>query len=315
MKDRNKTIQVLQYLSLIFTGLTSFIGLIYLSRGETLISFFIAAVFIFSFYFIIQQMILRKGEIKKKKFSKYAIIFSFLYLVFSIPLSFSILHFFSVEIGAKSEIVLESKKKIKDLDDMVIKYKESASNFCDVMSSKQSNLLDDYISSKDTEAKRKLMSKPFLYDTETLNSINSSNKADFIDTKKRAKKNKFISNIKKLERDNKEFLNNGAKSIVNWSRLNLVGSFYELDKRLASNYRKLDSVFVVYSENYMWGQSYSYSFNKSKIPLDEPITLFKKYKSYSSLIFILLFHVFLLLPYWLTETEGVYKKHKKRGQF
>ena len=83
MSNSNKTpmINILQYIGLAFTLFSVFSGMMYMTKGEKIISSFVAILFVILSFFLIDQMIKRKELITKKKFSSLSIILWSLFLI------------------------------------------------------------------------------------------------------------------------------------------------------------------------------------------------------------------------------------------
>ena len=103
---------ILQGIAIIFTLITSFLGNLYFLKGDLILSAFISCIIVVILYFLIEQFIKRKSEISKNKFATTSILLWSLYILLSIPISASLIHFLNVEINEKSEIQKISNKKI-----------------------------------------------------------------------------------------------------------------------------------------------------------------------------------------------------------
>lgn len=138
-----------------------------------------------------------------------------------------------------------------------------------------------------------------------------SNGTTSIDDISDSKKVQFDSIKDVIKTNNDLFFANYKDVFKNWSRLELNTAFYELDKVLEDNYNLLKEFYDRKTESPAF--TFEFEYSKESVALNEPLTLFNKYKPYELSVFVLLFTLLMILPYFLVKTFD-YKKPPKKAK-
>jgi len=294
---RKKLVSVLQYVGLIFTLISVFSGTMYITKGELFISLFVSIIFVIFSYFLVEQMIKRKELISKKKFSSLSLFLWFLFLIITIPAALIMYHFINVEINAKEDVIKITTEKMNQMKEMVSTYEIRKNDFIEDYISKLDGDFDDYKKGFKTDAD--LIAKFGLSQAvvdavsngyQTANDIGESKELQF-------------DSIKDVVNTNNElFFANYKDVFKNWSRLELNTAFYELDKVLEDNFTLLKEFYDRKTEDPNF--TFEYQYSKKSVALNEPVTLFNKYKPYGLSVFIFLFTLLMILPYFMVKTHG-----------
>ena len=110
---------ILQGIGVVFTLLASFLGLMYILKGDVIFSSIVSLVLVVIEFFLIEKFIKSKEEITKNRFSTLSILLWSIYGIIAIPISVFLLHTLNVEIYAKPTIQSVANKKVEDLTKMV----------------------------------------------------------------------------------------------------------------------------------------------------------------------------------------------------
>lgn len=300
---------ILQGIGIVFTLITSFLGLLYFLRGDILISGLVSAVIVVILYFLIDKFIKSKNEISKNKISILSIVLWTFYVLLSIPISVSLVHCLNVEINAKKEIKSLANDKINSLNNMVAAYNSDVDAYLTTLGvdikAKLTNYTNDSIpSNAHLDVKDDLMKPPYNLEDATINGINKNNYIDQVNNIIMAKRIIFNKTADTLKTENSNFLMQYGNVFNNWSRLKLNNTFYQLDEKLINNRNKLKTSYAKYTEPAK--ESFEFPFSSDQGLMDKPIELWQQYTPYYLLLIVIFFNILLLLPYFLEPASGSY---------
>jgi hypothetical protein len=305
----NIMITALRALALFFTLLSSFLGAMYLLNGNLVYSGIIAILILILTFFMIEELIKRKVNITKSKFSPLSFTLWTFYIVLSIPISFLLLHALNVELNEKTEVQKTAEAQVKSLDQMTNDYASQSSGHISMLSSTlRGNLILYTYNSNNSGAKRVLQGAPFYLSNSTLASISSSNYTVYSSRTIAAITNKFNAHLSKIKADNNSFNQSSLPNITNWSRLHVNRSIIDLNDLLKSNFTILD---YDYRTNSSMTTGFNFNLITADYLIDKPVQLLEKHKPSYLLVFVILFQLILLLPYLLTPSPGGYPTNSK----
>ena len=300
---------ILQSIGIVFTLITSFLGLLYYLKGDVLISGLISSIIVVILYFLIEQFKKNKSEIRKNRFSVLSIILWTVYVLLSIPISFFLVHSLNVEINAKNDIKKIADSKIKSLNAMNTFYETKVEDYLSTLQIELKTNLTYYTSAPKSSqgkiAKNTLMAAPFNVSENTLKNINKNNYLSQANNLIKAKSILFNTVLDTLKIENENFNAKYGATFENWSRLKLNYAFYQLDNILDNNYKKLKEAF---EKNTNTTDAFDFRYSKDSGLMNKPAELWEKYTPYYLIFVVLLFNALLLLPYFLEPISGVYIK-------
>ncbi len=299
---------ILQSISIVFALIASFLGLLYILKGDILISGLVSSVIVVILYFLIQQFMKNKTEITKQKFSILSIILWSAYIALGIPISLLLVHCLNVEINAKKDIKSLANSKISSLNSMIIAYNSQVDNYLTVLGLDLKTNAGKYFSDpSNTSAANFLMNNGNIpeQDLQNYNSFNIVNKINYII---KAKKILFSNVVDTISNENSNFVNTYSSVFDNWGRLKLNFAFYKLDKMLTSNYAKLKRTFA--NQTIPTKPFVCPPYSKEQGLMNTPLELWQLYRPYYLILVVILFNVLLLLPYFLEPASGAYLTQK-----
>ena len=301
----------LQGIGIIFTLIASFLGLMYTFKGDIMVSSLLSLVIIVIEYFLIEKFIQSKSEITKNRLSTLSIILWSIYILLAIPISFFLLHALNVEINAKKEIQKVANQKIADLDNMVAAYQSAVDKNITTLSIDLKNKLTLYnVKNKPSDIASALQSSPYNIQNEELNDVDLNNVDETVNNFIKAKATKANMVVEDtLKPENTNFKARYGGVFDGWSRLHLNYAFYELDNLLKKNKESLVSSFELNLP--VATEKFDYNYNDEETYMNNPIELFNKYKPYYLIFVVLLFHLLILLPYFIEPVSGEYISPKK----
>jgi hypothetical protein len=302
---------ILQGIGIVFTLIASFLGLMYTLKGDVLISSLVSLVIIVIEYFLIEKFIKSKSEITKNKFSTLSIVLWSVYIILAIPISIFLLHALNVEINAKSEIQKVANAKINDLTNMSTAYRTTVDKNVTTLSILLDTKLTQYAYGN-YKLGSELKSSPYNISENELDLLDRSNVGTLVSTFTQAKSIKLLSPVDSIDTKNKNFIARYGGVFDGWSRLHLNYAFYELDNLLVDNYQSLVNFD---SQNMGFVPTrFTYTYSVEETNMDKPFELFNKHKPYNLILVVLLFHLLILLPYFIEPESGKYIKNKGTRQ-
>jgi hypothetical protein len=309
---------LLQGIGIIFTLIASFLGNLYFI-GDVIISAFISSVIVVVLYFLQETFIKKKNEITKNRLSSTSIILWLLYLLLSVPITFSLIHSLNVELNEKKNIqqiaVVKQDELTNMLDDFNKKYDDYLAGFQTTLDNK----LRIYRNDKNDVSKKipteklhqELLKTPFEVKPEFFNIGDTTNPSKQAQVSRELKEANFklikdsvISNIASYNKKYKTVFSN-------WSRLSLIIASTELDKTLNLSHTQMANGFAKLTGG---TKAYQYPYNKLAIEINHPKDLWNKHKPYMLLLVVFLFHLLILLPYIIEPVAGRYINTKKANK-
>jgi hypothetical protein len=260
-------------------------------------------------YFLQETFIKKKNEITKNRFSSTSIILWTLYLLLSVPITFSLIHSLNIELNEKKNIQQIAAIKQDDLKNMIIDDSVKYESYLLQFSNDLEHQLDQFRDkTSDSTLKLKLLQAPYETPPDFFinNTILSKDQAE----ESRKKKLNQFKALKDSVRNRMREYNNKYKTVfINWSRLQLSIASSEIDKVLNQNHTQIANGF-----KRLANKDYQYPYNKQVIEINHPKDLWDKHKPYILLIVVFLFHILILLPYIIEPVAGRYINTKKSNK-
>lgn len=303
---------ILQGIGVVSTLVASIFGLMYILKGDIMISLVVSLVLVVIEFFLIEKFIKSKEEITKNRFSTLSVLLWSFYIILAIPLSIFLLHALNVEIYAKPNVQSVANKKIDDLSKMVSAFNTAKESSYQSFSVALSNELTKYAYDKSSAGKTILTGLPYKMSDEELSNLNRENIDQTVNSSIDARKMKLAPVMDSVEKRNKNFLKSYKKVFDNWAYFQINYAFYELDNLLKKN---KDALLNGYKRNVVFpgAVEFDYSYTQEETNLDKPLALFSAYKPYMLFLAVLFFHFLILLPYFLTNTVGRYATPNPKG--
>lgn len=307
-KDSKKLRTILQLIGLLFTLIVSFLGILYILNGDIFFSSMVAITMVVLVYFLIDQMKERKTVITKNRFSSLSITLWVLYILLAIPLTFLLVHAMTVEILAKKDIQGKANDKVTIAETMISSYDNQVNKYLqgDFQPILAQNLGQYVQNHSNYTALNVLKSKPYNLEVSYLNSIRFNEVNQNIDKCVVVMRKNFDKAKNEAKQRTEDFNEKYGYVFDNWSRLRLNVAFSELDKLIDENYLTLSSGFNKY--NHLSGAVFKFKYKKVEPLMNNPKMLWKSYNPASLIIATILFHILLLLPYFLEPLPGHFRK-------
>jgi len=296
-------IQLVQAFGLILTLLFSFIGGLYMFSGNMLLAGLFSVIFVVAIYYLIIKFCWEKENRKRKGYPTSFYALFGLYAFINLTLSVFVLHFVNVEFFEKEEIKKIGLNKVKGLEDIYSDYETQYLTFTSTLESQFiTNISALKSNPNNTSVRSTLNAAPFnCDDAEITNLINQSNLPQAIQRRVSALNDVFSETSANLTLPNKEeFFEKAKQNITNWNRLEITSTMEQLNSKITADNEVLNNELKMRTANTCQLSVPQKSFMQNSL-INHPIDLAKKHLGVSSIIVILLFQLFILLPYFLTK--------------
>lgn len=296
-------IQLVQAFGLILTLLFSFIGGLYMFSGNMLLAGLFSVIFVVAIYYLIIKFCWEKENRKRKGYPTSFYALFGLYAFINLTLSVFVLHFVNVEFFEKEEIKKIGLNKVKGLEEIYTDYETQYQNFTSTLESQFiTNISALKSSPSNISVKATLNAMPFNCDDGCITSLlNQPNLVQALQKRTAMLNEEFALKQKELIGENKEeYFEKAKQNITNWNRLEITSTMEQLNSKITADNEALNNELKMRTVNTCQLSVPQKSFMQNSL-INHPIDLAKKHLGASSIIVILLFQMFILLPYFLTK--------------
>lgn len=319
---------IIFYLGILLSGIMSFLGLMYVNKGELVLSAVFAAIIVLIQYFVILKFRDNKDIVSKNKISAITVVLFILYLVAIIPSTIFTLHSLNVQLFHKSEVIKNSNAHVEKIDFLTKQYENKYDAYLNLISANLENNLKKYEyetllkSKKNKNNKTKikrleevLTSSPYLLKSEQLQNFVNGNVSSTSIVKKVVdnRKEAFEKNAK--ESLDEKLVEKHKKNINNWNLLSVSSSISDLSNLHKSAQEKYNSSLIkniLLPKNIAEAKEFSsIKESPSEISnlLTNPIKLIKEHIVFG-IVIGLLFNFLLIIPV-IKMSQGGYKSRLK----
>lgn len=313
---------IFQFIGLILLLILSFLGGNYMLSGDIIISGSASVVLVIVMFFLIEYMKKRKIHISKSKFSATSLLLWILFVSICVPIGVLMSHALNVEVNAKKEIQSYAKNIILKNQEVVNLFQTENQQYIAETYLIARNLLDNYVNT--TNQKQKDSIKEALenvrFSITNLGQVNRTNYMNNANALQTALEIKSQAILDSIQDRTKSTLKNSFHLINNWSRLRIVSALIDMENMLEKNviqmnrfltnendkpnvFNKADpstTILEITQENN------TIFINKLDVQLSSFTALWVRYNSYWLVLPVLVFFFFLLIPYFLEKTAGIY---------
>jgi len=308
MKQQNYLfVDIVSSIFLLILLIANFLGLLYLTEGNTIVSILGSMFLTVCYFFVIQLLKKNKEQMKKHRFMHSSLLFWVFFLLLGVVSFFLMSHFINVEYNCKDEVRREARQKILLVDSINLIYKKRAADDIDTYRSNLKDALDDFRANPSQDTRSRLASSPYNIGPAVLNSpsFDFNNINETVNAKVSPIKSRIENNTENL--DTTIRLNSRKYQSVfdNWKRLSVMASYAKLNEYVEHNLKVVNEKI---EELPLDKTPISLSFNREQLPLNSPSKLNVLYPpNYSiSTGAVLLIHLFILIPFFTTKIRGGY---------
>jgi len=307
-KEPRLMIKILQGIGAVFALVTAFFGMMYILGGDILLSALVSLVLTTLLFFLVEQLVQRKVEVTKQRFSIASLFLWISYILISIPLSLLLLHSLNVEIYHRQDIQAAAASKEKALNGMLAAYQTEVDDQLVMFQAAIGPLLHKYATDPGSELS--LTKPPFAITQATLDAITLADVPLVVSLSTSARSTLFSMPDADIKTRNAQYVASYGKVFTNWERLKVPIAYSELDSLLAKNLRELQATFN--KHKFDPSSNFTYSLPSATVLMDKPLALWVRHRPYPLLLAVVFFHVLLLLPFILKARPGVYDTNEEQ---
>lgn len=306
MKQNNFLfVDIISSLFLLVLLVSNFLGLLYITEGNLVLSFLISMLIIVCYFFIIKVLKSNKEMMSKNKYMDKNIILWVFFLILSFGTFALTTHFLNVEFNSKAAIQKDAQKKLDIVNTAFIEYKKRADIDMLEYEGGLKTRLQAYSAnpSENMDVKKELLGKPYYLPTASIQNSRNINVDDVADAAVSPLTNVTNTNIAKLDKTliqgNKKY----SDVFENWKRTQLMSSYEELNEHVVSSVTLINTnIQKLPFQN----QPLVMQAGNPLLPINKPVELYNKFKP--DLLVpsaaVLFTHLFILIPFF---TEKVRK--------
>lgn len=315
----------LQFIGLFLILILSFFGANYIFEGDYIIPGFIAVVLVTFMYFLIEFLKKRKIQVTKNKFSSLSILLWLLFVIICLPIGFLTIHALNVEINAKKDLQDYADNIVFNNKEAINVFQSESNQYIEETYLLVSNLLNTYVNTNSKKDKdsigQVLQGYPFYFsELEEITKSNYLNLANSFQSALEIKSSAVLDSV--TERTNTTIKTN-LPLIDTWSRLRVLKSIgtledlfqenvIQLDHFLRQENQRQDLLYNTFGKesteplNFIKGDDDKLRLITTDINLADPVFLWNLYKPFWLFIPVLIFFLFLILPFILLNRAGDY---------
>lgn len=311
MKQQNFLfVDIISSIFLLIILIGNFMGLLYISDGSIPLSLLGSMFLVVCYFFTIQQLKKNKEVMFRKNFLHASLVFWLFFLMLSI-VSFNLMsHFINIEYNCKDQIRIEASTKIKLVDSIAEVYKKRAKEDIQNFEAELKSNLTDYKNSKSSTLRNKLRLAPFNVEPSVLNNSEGIDTYQVANAKVNPYQIKIDNNIKNIDKTISLNNKNYQSVFDNWKRLSIVTTYAKLNKYVENSKKLINSKIAELPLN---KTEIKVDFDPKQLPLNNPSQLNIEYKPNYLIptIFIILTHLFILIPFFTWKIKGGYNSIKE----
>ncbi len=284
-------------LFLLLILVSNFLGLLYITEGNMILSLLISMLMIVCYFFVIKVLKNNKEMMSKNKYMDKNIILWLFFVVLSFGTFALTTHFLNVEFNSKAEIKKDAHKKLAVVNVALTDYKERAKKDLMNYEGELKNKLQAYKKSPNPNLKEELLEKPFSLSPTAIQYSYNINVDRVADAAVSPLKNVTTKNIADLEQNLQEGNKEYSDVFVNWKRVQLMSKYSELNDYVNTSITEVNTnIQKLPFQNH----PLPIKSDNSLLPINNPVELYNKFKP--NLLFpsvvVLLTHAFILIPFF-----------------
>ncbi|MEJ5964221.1 hypothetical protein [Pedobacter immunditicola] len=315
MKQENFLfVDVISSIFLLILLLCNFLGLVYVTEGNMLISLAGSLLVVIFYYFVLQLLKRNKERMFNVGYLKSPATFFFaVFIVFGLVSYFFMIHLVNIETNCKVKLQKEAEEKMTLVKKLTTDYKNVANESLQSFEAKFKNKLLAYKIHRTNILRNELSQAPFSLPDAILNSPSQNiDVTASTDATLNAYRIKISENNILLDSLIFKKADYYTKSFNQWDRLNLSTNYNDLN-----NFVKTSLILVndKIKELPINNEPFLISIKDNELPLENPVKLAKLYTPNYVIpfIIILVMHLFILIPFW-TYRVPIYRRSQNNGR-
>lgn len=288
------------FLLLILIG--NFMGLLYITEGNIALSLLGSLVLVVCYYFAVDQLKKNKEAMYRSNFLHKSSVFWLFFLVLSY-ISFNLMaHFINVEYNCKNQIKAEANAKLNLVDKLAEDYKKRANTDLVNFEAELKTKLFRYKSTNSNALRNELAGASYNVAENILNNPAFIDVNQVANAKVTPYSTKIVANIKNIQKTINDARPKYQSVFDNWKRFSLVETYAKLNQYVEDNVTLINSKIAQLPLD---KTPIKVDYDTNQLPLNSPseLTILYKPNYWIPVIFIILTHLFLLIPFFTFKTE------------
>lgn len=300
MKQENFLfVDVISSIFLLVLLLCNFLGLLYITEGNMLVSLLLSALVVILYYFVLRLLKRNKGKMVNQGYWKTpATAFFAIYIIFGLVSYGFMVHLVNIETNCKKAIQKEAVDKIELIYGLKAQYEGRAKDALQTFEAQYKTKLQAYKNHKSASLRDELSQAPYLLPEAVLNSpAKDIDVAASASAALKAYQVKVSNTHKLLDSVMVPQANYYAKAFQEWDRLNISGNYNALNSFVQQSIDLINKEIKTLPVN---NEPITVEVKAGELAISNPIALAKVYKPdyIIPFIIILLMHLFILIPYF-----------------
>lgn len=310
MKQENFLfVDLVSSIFLIALLLGNMFGMLYITDGNIAISLIGSLLIVVFYYFILQMLKRNKEYIVAKNYMAPQSLFFLVFVLFGIISFILINHFWTVETSYKEKIQQESDQKIESVQNIITEYGRRADDDLQTLEGKSTTLLTQLKSNNSAALKNTLSQDPYKIDERVLASPAYINIQDVVNSSVEPVRNRMDANKSSFQQVFIPDLKNFKSDFDAWNRLTIMNTYKDLN------------LYYVKAGKFLNQKIGELPYSKTPVKLidkkeitqiNDPMEMLKESKNFwLPLLFVLITHLFILIPYFTYKVRK-YKNDKTK---
>lgn len=307
MKQKNFLfVDIVSSIFLLLLLVSNFLGLLYITEGNLILSFLISMFIIVCYFFILKVLKNNKEMMSKNKYMDKNIILWVFFIILSFGTFALTTHFLNVEFNSKVAIQQDAEKKLDIVNKAFTEYRNRARIDLQEYEGRLKIKLQNYNKDQTDSIKNKLLAKPYSLPStafQNRNNINVNAVANAAVTPLETVTNNNINALEnKIAIDNKKY----SDVFENWRRTTLMSTYADLNEYVDSSVKLINTEIQKLP---FQNDPLALPEGNPILPINNPVELYNRFKP--NLLIpsaaVLVTHLFILIPFF---TEKVRKYGK-----
>ena len=289
------------FLMLILIG--NFMGLLYITEGNIALSLLGNVLELKQMQAYLEQLNKNKEAMYRNNFLHKSAVFWLFFLVLSY-VSFNLMaHFINVEYNCKNQIKAEATAKLNLVDSIAAVYKKRANEDIQKFEAELKTKLFNYKNTNSNILRNELAAAPYNVAENILTNPAFINVNEVANAKVTPYATKIEANIKNIEKTISDARPKYQSVFDNWKRFSLVETYAKLNQYVEDNVALINAKIT---ELPLDKTQIPKPGLQKQLPLNSPSELAILYKPnyWIPIIFIILTHLFLLIPFFTHKIKG-----------
>lgn len=314
MKQENFLfVDIISSIFLLILLFANFLGLMYITDANFIISLLISLFIVICYYFSLQVLKRNKERMANKGYKDVGMLVLLVFVLFGGFSFVCILHLFNIESNVKMVLHKEATATVDRVKDAAYSYDTLSNDALQSFEAKFKSKLQAYKNTRSNTLRNELTNEPFKLPESILNSPSSS--IDVVASTNailQAHRLKVDQNKKIIDSVYVGNIKENATAILNWDRLNISQSYMVLSKHTQEAQKAINDKI---KELPIEKQELQIETTNTALPLNNPIQLAALYKPDYIIpaVAVIIMNLFILIPFFTHKVRVYNNRNNHKG--